>query len=55
MGSGVKVRHEGVGSIGAHGLVLFDRKTRIAHDWAQQDHSKLATALKVLKRRGAAS
>ena len=42
-------------AIGADGLVLFDRKTRIAHDWAQQDHSKPATALKVLKRRGAAS
>ena len=41
-------------SIGADGLVLFDRKTRITHHWAQQDHSKLATALKVLKHRGAA-
>jgi hypothetical protein len=42
-------------AIGADGLVLFDRKTRIAHHWAHQDHSKLATALKLLKRRGAAS
>jgi hypothetical protein len=44
-----------VASIGADGLVLFDRKTRIAHDGTQQDHSKLATTLKVLKRRGGAS
>jgi hypothetical protein len=42
-------------AIGADGLVLFDRKTRIAHHWAHRDHSKLATALKLLKRRGTAS
>jgi len=42
------------GSIGADGLVLFDRKTRIAHHWARRDHSKLAEALKALKRRRAA-
>jgi hypothetical protein len=42
-------------AIGEDGLVLFDRKTRIAHHWAHQDHSKLATVPKLLKRRGAAS
>jgi hypothetical protein len=36
-------------AIGARGLVLFDRKTRIAHHWEHQDPSKLATALKLLK------
>ena len=41
-------------AIGAGGLVLFDRKTRIAHHWALPDHSKLASALKMLKHRGAA-
>jgi hypothetical protein len=41
-------------AIGADGLVLFDRKTRIAHHWARRDHSKLASALKMLKHRGAA-
>ena len=42
-------------AIGADGLVLFDRKTRIAHHWALPDHSELALALKLLKPRGAAS
>jgi hypothetical protein len=41
-------------AIGAGGLVLFDRKTRITHHWAHQDHSKLATAFNLLKPRGAA-
>jgi hypothetical protein len=41
-------------AIGAGGLVLFDRKTRIAHHWALPDHRKLATVLKMLKHRGAA-
>ena len=41
-------------TLGADGLVLFDRKTRIAHHWALPDHSKLASALKMLKHRGAA-
>ncbi len=39
-------------AIGAYGLVLFDRKTRIAHHYAHQDHSKRAAALKLLKPRG---
>ena len=42
-------------AIGADGLVLFDRKTRIAHHWALPDHSELAVALNLLKPRGAAS
>jgi hypothetical protein len=42
-------------AIGADGLVLFDRKTRIAHHWALPDHSDLAMALNLLKPRGAAS
>ena len=41
-------------TLGADGLVLFDRKTRIAHHWALPDPSEFATALKALKRRGAA-
>jgi predicted RNA-binding protein associated with RNAse of E/G family len=41
-------------SIGVDGLVLFDRKTRIAHHWARPDHGGLAAALKALKRGGAA-
>ena len=39
-------------AIGAYGLVLFDRRTRIAHHYAHQDHSKRAAALKLLKPRG---
>jgi len=41
-------------AIGADGLVLFDRKTRIAHHWTHQGYGKLASALKMLKHRGAA-
>ena len=41
-------------TLGADGLVLFDRTTRIAPPSAQPDHSKLASALKMLKHRGAA-
>ncbi len=40
-------------SISSDGLMLFDRKTRIAHHWARLDHSKLAEALKALMRRRA--
>ena len=42
-------------TIGADGLVLFDRKTRIAHHWALPDPSEFAALLKLLKSRGAAS
>jgi hypothetical protein len=41
-------------TLGADGLVLFDRKTRIAHHWTRRDHSKLASALKMLMRGAAA-
>ena len=38
--------------IGAYGLMLFDRRTRIAHHYTHQDASKRAAALKLLKPRG---
>ena len=42
-------------TLGADGLVLFDRKTRIANHWALPGPSEFATVLKLLKSRGAAS
>ena len=39
-------------AIGAYGLMLFDRRTRIAHHYTHQDASKRAAALKLLKPRG---
>ena len=54
MGTGFEDRHQSVGRHWRDGLVLFDRKTRIAHHWEHQDPSKLAAALKLLKPRGAA-